>query len=97
MTDPNTEVTISLPSSPNPATTALVAAVIRHVLAALGACGVTIGGVTNISDSNLLIVVGANAWLASVCWSLWQKYRQAAHTHAAAQASAKLGVPVRPG
>jgi hypothetical protein len=84
-----------IPSNPNPATTALIYAVLRHVLTFLAAVGVTLGGFTSISDSNLLIVAGAVAWFIGLGLSLAQKVEAARRAHKSAIASARTGRPVK--
>lgn len=82
------------PSTPDPTITALVYAVIRYVLAILGAFGVTWGA--SVSGASWQIIAGAIAGLIGLGLSIWQKYQAAAHTHATAVASANAGKPVQP-
>ena len=84
----------TVPSTPDPTLTALVYAVIRYILAILGAFGVTWGA--SVSGSNWQIIAGAVAGLISLGWSIWQKFSAASHTHSTAVASAAAGTAVQP-
>lgn len=76
----------SIPSTPDPTWTALIYAVIRHLMSILGALGVTWGSA--VSGEDWQIIAGALAWFIAVGLSVWQKYQAAAGAHAGAEASA---------
>lgn len=80
------------PSSPDPQTTVLVAALIRHVISFLSGLGL-IHGVY--SDSVIQTISGALVGIIMIGWSLWQKYQAARHDHEGSVKSAESGVPVR--
>jgi hypothetical protein len=54
----------------NPLYTQVIAAVIRHTLAAFGVAGA-------VSDDEISRLLGALAVVVSIGWSVWQKYQAA--------------------
>jgi hypothetical protein len=89
--DPTTPVA---PSSPDPATVTLVAALLRHLLTLLSGAGF-LAGVT-VSDSMLLTFASAGVGIGTILWSLGQKYRAAKADHLGSVMSADLHRPVQP-
>lgn len=83
-----------VPSTPDPTTTALTYALIRYVLAIMGAFGVTWGA--SVSGQSWQIVAGAIAGIIGLGLSIAQKYQAARHAHETAIASAVAGKPVQP-
>ena len=75
----------TIPSTPNPQITALVAAVLRAIVTILGSVGITIG----VTDSTIATVAGAIALVIGVAWTIYEQFRQAKLRHAAAVASAR--------
>jgi hypothetical protein len=63
----------------NPLYTQVLAAIVRHVLAAFGVAGA-------VSDDEISRLLGALAVIVSIGWSVWQKYQ-------AAQAAAPPPLP----
>lgn len=63
---------IDLPPLPDTATVTQVAGVIRHVLTTLAGMGILAG--FTVSDSNLMVFTSVGVWLATIGWSLWQKF-----------------------
>lgn len=81
-----------VPSTPNPQTTALVAALLRHILTILSGFGLTVG-VYN--DSTLTVIAGALVSVATISWSIYQKVQAARKDNAGSVRSAELGKPVK--
>lgn len=82
------------PSTPDPATVALVAALLRHLLTIAAGLGI---GVGTYSDSTLTVIAGALCGVAGIVWSFYQKYSAARAAHRRAVMSAKAGAAVQPG
>jgi hypothetical protein len=89
--DPATPVA---PSSPDPATVTLVAALLRHFLTTLAGAGFLSGLV--VTDSTLMTIASALIWTGTVMWSWGQKYRAAKADHLGSVMSADLHRPVQP-
>lgn len=82
---------ISLPpllytSEPDPSAAALVAVLIRYVLAMLATVGLYHG---TLSDSAMQVIGSAAIGIATVCWALWNKFQQYRHAHVVAQVNAQ--------
>lgn len=82
------------PSTPTPDTTTLVGSVVRSVLLLLSGLGLYHGTMPDASTLSLIASVAVG--LGSAGWSLWTKFREAAHTHDTAVASAVEGAAVQP-
>lgn len=80
---PATNETID--STPNPQAVTVVMAVIRAVLIALGAVGVTV----SLDSNTAMLLASAIVTIGGVVWQLWEQWRQARMRHDAAVASAK--------
>lgn len=81
-----------VPSSPDPQTTALVAALIRHALTIAAGFGLAVG---TYSDSTITMVAGALVGIGAIGWSLYQKYAAAKLDHLGSSRSAASGVAVQ--
>jgi hypothetical protein len=81
-----------VPSTPAPEITALVAALIRHVMSFLSGVGV-IDAVY--SDSTITLLASALVGIAMAVWSLYQKIQAAKKDHVASVISAETGMPVK--
>jgi hypothetical protein len=82
----------TVPSTPSPEITALVASLIRHILTFLSGVGV-IGGVY--SDNMIALLASALIGVAMAGWALYQKIQAAKKDHVASVISAETGVPVK--
>lgn len=84
-----------VPTDPRPPSSALILAVLRGLLMALGAAGISVPAALQNQD-NLTQIAGAIAFLIGLSLQIWAEYRQAAAVHRAAVASANCGRAVRP-
>lgn len=82
------------PSSPDPATVTLVAALLRHLLTLLSGAGF-LGGLV-INDGMLLTIASSLVGVAAIIWSLWEKFRQQKRDHIGSVMSAEMRAPVQP-
>jgi hypothetical protein len=82
----------TVPSTPSPEITALIATLIRHILTFLSGVGV-IDGVY--SDSTITLLASALIGVAMAGWALYQKVRAARKDHIASVISAETGTPVK--
>jgi hypothetical protein len=82
----------TIPSTPSPELSALVASLVRHVLTFLSGVGV-IGGVY--SDSTITLLASALIGVAMAGWALYQKIQAARKDHIASVISAETGTPVK--
>ena len=80
------------PSTPDPETTTLVYALLRHVLTILATVGVLHG---TYSDSTVQIVAGAMAGIGAIFWSIYQKWQAARLDHEGSVRSVAINAPVR--
>jgi hypothetical protein len=83
-----------VPSSPDPATVTLVAALLRHILTLLSGAGF-LGGLV-INDGALLTIASSLVGFAMIAWSLYQKFQAKSKDHAGSVMSADLHRPVEP-
>jgi hypothetical protein len=89
--DPTTPVA---PSSPDPATVTIVAALLRHVLTMISGAGF-LAGVT-VSDNTILSIASLFVGIGTIAWSFVQKYQAAKADHLGSVMSADLHRPVQP-
>jgi hypothetical protein len=82
----------TVPSTPSPEITALIATLIRHILTFLSGVGV-ISGVY--SDSAITLLASALIGIAMAGWALYQKIQAARKDHVASVISAETGTPVK--
>lgn len=82
-------------STPNPAPTQLVLAVLRAILLVAGVLGVALPAALN-DQNTLASLAGAISTLIGIAWQIVAEYQHASTTHAAAVASAQAGTPVKP-
>jgi hypothetical protein len=82
----------TVPSTPSPEITALIATLIRHILTFLSGVGV-IGGVY--SDGTIMLLSSALIGIAMAGWALYQKIQAAKKDHIASVISAETGTPVK--
>jgi hypothetical protein len=83
-----------VPSSPDPATVTLVAALLRHLLTLLSGVGF-LGGLV-INDGMLLTIASSLVGIATIAWSLFEKFQAKRKDHAGSVMSADLHRPVQP-
>ena len=88
----DTEV-VDLPPLPDSATVSQVAGIVRHILTTLAGMGI-FASVT-ISDSSLMLLCSMGVWLATIGWSLWQKYQ--AHKTVTVLHTVATAAPATPG
>lgn len=86
---------IVVPTNPDPALTKLIFSLLRLILTAVGAAGMTVPAVLT-NQSVLWSVAGALALFVAFVLQIVEDYRNSHAVHAAAQASARVGRPVRP-
>jgi hypothetical protein len=82
-------------STPNPAPTQLVLAILRAMLLIAGVLGLTLPAALN-DQSTLAAFAGAISTLGGIGWQIVAEFRHASTTHAVAVASAQAGTPVKP-
>lgn len=82
-------------STPNPAPTQLVLAVLRAMLLIAGVLGLTLPAALN-DQSTLAALAGAISTLGGIGWQVVAEFQAAHAKHAVAVASAQAGVPVKP-
>lgn len=85
----------TVPSTPDPAVTAIVYSIIRSVLAIASGLGIGLGAFGHLPDSALMIVAGGVAGIIVGAWSLYEKFQAAKQAHANSVQSANIGAPVK--
>lgn len=98
MSDPNRPAAPDLPpmtdSSPTPSTQAMVAMLLRYLLAFLGTAGLYHGAV--IDNGTLYVVAGILVNIGTVGWALWERFDTQRKSHAGSVASANARRPLQP-
>jgi hypothetical protein len=82
----------TVPSTPSPEVTTLVASLIRLILMVLSTLGFA-GGV--VSDSTITLLASALVGIATFGWEIYQEIQAARKGHVASIISAETGTPVK--